>query len=177
MHHQILGGVPRIHQHGAERQVFGLAGIVEHVPHMVEFGLAVPVGIIDPPIDYPVFAGIQVDIHAIDDTDAFHDGMLVAAILAAHQFYLERMALVQDSIVEYKAGVPAAADKVSDGLPDGIRRHVVLHEITVYCIMRENRFMLGHVGLRVIYKCRDHELTIISTCWFNARVITCVHRR
>ena len=122
--------------------------------------------VIDPPIDYPVFAGIQVDIHAIDDTDAFHDAMLVAAILAAHQFYLERMALVQDSIVEYQAGVPAAADKVSDGLPDGSWRHVVLHEITVYGIMRENRLVLGHVGLSVVYECRKDELTIVPTCWF-----------
>jgi hypothetical protein len=31
---------------------------------VVEFGLAVAVGIIDPPIGDPIFAGIQVDIHA-----------------------------------------------------------------------------------------------------------------
>jgi len=58
VHHQILGGVPRIHQHGAKRQVFGLSGFVEHVPHMVEFGLAVALGVIDPPIDYPILVSI-----------------------------------------------------------------------------------------------------------------------
>jgi hypothetical protein len=44
MHHQSLGGVPGVHSHAAERQAFALDGVVEHVPHGVELGLAVAVG-------------------------------------------------------------------------------------------------------------------------------------
>jgi hypothetical protein len=97
-----------------------------------------------------------------DDADAFYDTMLVATILVAHHFYIERVALVEDSIIEYQAGIFAAAGEVSDGLPDGIGRHVVLHEIPVYGIMRENRLMVGHIGFRVVYKRRNDELTIIT---------------
>lgn len=176
MRHQILGGVPGIHEDGAERQVFAGNGLVEHVPHVVEFGLAVPVWIIEPPIDDPVFAGVHVDIHAIDDTNAFDDSMFVAAILAPYQFHLEGVALVQDRIVEYQAGIPVASDKVSDGLPDGIWRHVVIHQVTVYGIMRENRLVLGHVGLRVVDLGRDDELAIIPTRRLYSRVIACLHK-
>jgi hypothetical protein len=39
VHHEILGGVPGVHQHGAERRLFPGEGIVGHVPHVVEFDL------------------------------------------------------------------------------------------------------------------------------------------
>ncbi len=85
--------------------------------------------------------------------------------LVAHQFDLEGMALVQHGVVEDQAGVCAAADNVAHGRPDGIRGYVVLHEIPVYGIMRENRLVLGHIGLSIVDECRKDELTIVPTCW------------
>jgi hypothetical protein len=37
--HQILGGVPRVHQHGMKRQFFVDEGVVEHLPHMMSLVL------------------------------------------------------------------------------------------------------------------------------------------
>ena len=130
---------------------------------MVELGLAVRAGVVDAPVDDPVLASVQVDVHAVDDADAFHDAVLVAAVLAAHEFDLERVALVQHRVVEDQAGVPAAADQVPDGPPDGIRRHVVLHEVAVDGIMRENRLVLGHVGLRIVDQTGNYKLAIIPS--------------
>ena len=165
VHHQILGGVPGVHQHGAERQLLGFEGVVEHVPHVVELGLAVAAGVVHPPVDDPMLAGVKVGIQAIDHANALHDAVLVAAVLAAHQFHLEGVALVQHGVVEDQAGVCAAADNVAHGRPDGIRGYVVLHEIPVYGVMRENRLVLGHIGLSVVDECRKDELAIVPTCW------------
>jgi len=148
--HDLLGGVPGVHQHAVERQLFVFEGIVEHVPHVVELGLAVRVGVVDAPIDDPVLAGVEVDIQAVDDADALDDAVFVAAILTADEFYVERVALVQHRVVEYQAGVLGVADGVLHRQPHGFGRYIVLHEIPVYGIMRKKRMMLGHVGLRII---------------------------
>jgi hypothetical protein len=31
--------------------------------------------------------------------------------------------------------------------------------------MRENRLVLGHIGLSIVDECRKDELTIVPTCW------------
>jgi hypothetical protein len=85
------------------------------------FGLAVAVGVTYPSVDDPILVGIQIDMQAVGHADAFHDAMLVAAMLAADPLYFGGMALVQDGIVGYQAGIPAAADEVRDGLPYHIR--------------------------------------------------------
>ena len=76
------------------------------------------------------------------------------------------MTLVHHGVVEDRAGVCAAADNVAHRWSYGIWGNVVLHEIPVYGIMRENRLVLGHVGLRVVDECRKDELAIVPTCWF-----------
>jgi hypothetical protein len=58
MHHNILGGVPRIHQNSPEWQAFIMEGIIEHILHMIEFGFAITVGIINSPINNPILVGV-----------------------------------------------------------------------------------------------------------------------
>jgi len=148
--HDLLAGVPGVHQDGAERQPFLQEGVVEHVPHLVELGLAVRVGVVGAPVDHPVLAGVEVDIQAVDDADALDNAVFVAAVLTADEFYVERVALVQHSVVENQVGVFGVADGVLHRQPHGFGRYIVLHEIPVYGIMRKKRMMLGHVGLRII---------------------------
>ena len=130
--HDLLGGVPGVHQDGAERQPLLQEGVVEHVPHLVELGLAVRVGVVGAPVDHPVLAGVEVDIQAVDHADALDHRVLVAAILATHEFYVERVALVQHRVVEDQAGVLGVADGVLHRQPHGFGRYIVLHEIQVY---------------------------------------------
>ena len=131
VHHQRLGGIPGINEDGVERQAFVGDGGVEHVPHMVELGLAVALGVVDPPVDDPILAGVQVDIQAINHADALDKAVFVAAILVSDEFHLGGMALIQHGIVEYQSGICAVLDKMAHGLPNGIRRDIVAHEIPV----------------------------------------------
>lgn len=90
--------------------------------------------------------------------------MLVAAILPTHQLYLGRMALVQDGIIENQAGVITAADQRTDGLPNRIRRNIILHQETIYGIVRKLGIMLSHIGLSEICNGCNDELTVILSC-------------
>ena len=82
----------------------------------------------------------------VDDADALYDAVPVAAILAAGEFYFERVALVQHRVVEYQAGVFGIMDGLLHRQPNDRRRHPVLQEVSVYGVVRKHRMMLGHVG-------------------------------
>ena len=125
-------------------------GVVEHLPQVVELGLAVGVRVEDPPVDNPVFAGVEVDVQAVDHADTFDYPVFVAAILAAHELYFERVAFVEDAVVDYQAGILVVTAGVLDQQPDDRRGYLVVHNIPVNRIMREVSVVAGHVGLRVI---------------------------
>jgi len=59
--------------------------IQQHVLDMLQLGLAVGVGIEQPPVYRPELVRMRVNVEASDDTDPFDDVMCVAAILAAHR--------------------------------------------------------------------------------------------
>jgi hypothetical protein len=51
MLHQLLGRVPRVHQHGAKAQFLPVDGVIEHFLGVGQLGLLIFVGYIDAPID------------------------------------------------------------------------------------------------------------------------------
>jgi hypothetical protein len=126
--HQILGRVPGIHEDRMKRQLLVLHDLREHVLHVVELALAVPVGIANAVIDHPVLARLGIDVHAVDQADALDQTVGVAGKLQPHQFDLVREVLVQHGVVENdeamdrglnlpaRAPIPAA---MSAGLPAG----------------------------------------------------------
>ena len=77
-----------------------------HVLHMVELALAVPVGIVHAVIDHPAPARLGIDVHAVDQTDAFDQSVRIAAVLQPHQFDLVREVLA--STVSSKMTQPCA---------------------------------------------------------------------
>ncbi len=74
--------------------------------------------------------------------------------------------LFSRQVVGWAMAGHTGASPCAHGRPDGIRGNIVLHEIPVYGIMRENRLVLGHIGLSVVDECRKDELKIVPTCWF-----------
>jgi len=86
--YQFLGGIPGIHQDGMKRQLLVPLNLREHVLHVVELTLAVPVRVIDAIIDYPILAALGIDIHAVDQADALNQTVRIAGILQPHQLDL-----------------------------------------------------------------------------------------
>ena len=88
--------------------------------------------------------------------------MLVAAILELDHFYFEGMALVEDAVVKYEAGVLAIIDGVFYRGPGSGRGHPVIQQIAIDRIVREVLVVVGHIGLRVVRLSGQNKLAIIS---------------
>jgi hypothetical protein len=67
--HQVFGGIPTVHQNGAKRN-FALTQTVEHIGHMIEFGFAITVGVVDAVVQHPAAPTPRVNIQARHQTDA-----------------------------------------------------------------------------------------------------------
>ena len=92
--HQFFGRVPGVHQDGMKWQLLVLYQLRKHVPRMIEFALAIPVGIVDAVIDHPVLARLGMDVHTVDQPDALDQTMRIAAVLQPHQCDLVREILI-----------------------------------------------------------------------------------
>ena len=144
-HHQRFAGVeqpleqdrrrvPAVHQHCAVGNA-ARGQLAQHVGHVPELGLAVPVGSEEAVINQPELVGV--DAHAIDQPDAGNHAVGVAAVLAAHQIDAPAMVLVEHRIVEQDVAPRAEHDlrahllpELAHGEPLGFEKiaHVVVGE-------------------------------------------------
>ena len=81
MQHQILGGVPGVHQYNPKRQPLDFNGLIEHFLHVRELGLGVVFRVKDPPVNDPTALCFGVDIQTVDDTDSLDQPTRITAIL------------------------------------------------------------------------------------------------
>lgn len=114
-----------------KRQLLVLHDLHEHVLHMVERALAVPVGIVNAVIDHPVLARLGIDVHAVDQTDAFAQSVRIAAVWQPHQFDLVREVLVQHRVVEDDVTMRRGLDLPARVLPYQPRCQPVLAQVAI----------------------------------------------
>ena len=55
-------------------------------------------------------------------------------------------------------------ERRTDGLPNRIRQNIILHQETIYGIVRKLGIMLSHIGLSEICNGCNDELTVILSC-------------
>ena len=167
MQHQILGGVPGVHQYNPKRQHLDLNGLIEHFLHVRELGLSVAFRVKDTPVEDPIALCFGVDIQAVDDADSLDQPMRITAILQPHHFYFVRMVLVRDAVVKHKKCIRIGFNDAFHLLPDYFRRHIIILQIPVNSIMREVRVMIRKIGLSIVGLSRHKTLTIVSSGWFD----------
>ena len=81
--HQLLRGVPAVHQHAIEVQAFVGQQAQQHVLDVIGLGLAIAIRVIEPVVRNPVLPGVRIDIQAVDHPDALDQAMRIAVVLAA----------------------------------------------------------------------------------------------
>ena len=167
MQHQVLGGIPGVHQYNPERQLLGVQCVIKHFLHVREFGLGVVFRVKDTPIDDPVALGFGVDIQAVDDTDSLDQSMRVAAILQSNHFYFVRMVLVRDAVVKYKKCIRICFNDALHLLPDNFGRNIIILQIPINRIVREVLVMIREIGLGIVGLSRHKKLTLVSSGWFH----------
>ena len=85
MQHQILRGVPGVHQHAAKWHLLDLSCIIKHVLHVRELRFGIAVWCVHTPIHDPVAMRLGVDVQAVDNTNAFNQSVRIAAVLQSNQ--------------------------------------------------------------------------------------------
>jgi len=131
---------------------------------MIQFGLAISIGIIDPVIDDPKLIRIRVDIDTRDNPDAFDDPVGIAAVLASHQFDLMRIVLVGHGIIEDQKPVGGLDHLTFDIVPDQFRRQAFSRHIAIESIMAECLAVVGKVRQRIIDLADQKILAIVQAC-------------
>ena len=131
MQHQILGGVPSVHQYTPKRQLLDLNGLIEHFLHVRELGLGVVFRVKDTPVNDPIALCFGVDIQTVDDADALDQPMRITAILQPHHFYFVRMVLVPDAVVKHKKCIRIGFNDAFHLLPDYFRRHIIILQVPI----------------------------------------------
>ena len=160
--HQLLGRVPGVHQHSGERQAFVCNGAHQHVPDMIELGLAIGLGGEHTIIDGPVLTGPGIDVQTIDNTDTSDQAVDIAAVLSTHQFDLVRMVLVEDRVIENNAGVSAKLELRLNIFPNHARSQFIASNVSIQRIMAEMIMVIRMIGLREIYLTGQQKLTIVD---------------
>ncbi len=122
----------------------------QHVQHVIEFGPAVAVRIVNTVIDNPVFAALRIHVHTVHHTDALDEAVGVAAVLPPHEFDLVREVLVGHGIVEYDAAVFMRDELPTHVVPHQAQRHVLPSQKTVDGIVAHVVNVVGEVGQRAV---------------------------
>ena len=108
--HDVLRGIPSIHEKGMKGQLLVINDLAKHVLHMIELGLAVAFGIVDEVTDHPVLAALGIHVHATDQANALNETVRVAAILQPYHLDAVREVLVQYGVIEHDIAMGRGLD-------------------------------------------------------------------
>ena len=170
--HQCDGGIPRIHQHGAEGHLFLIHRMSQPIRHMIEFACAITSGVVDPIIDDPEAVDVRIDIHTGHDPDALNDAVGVATVLPPYQLNGTGIALIQHRIVEDQIAGWGGDELLADIFPDQARRNTVVRQVAVERIVAELLGMIGKVRQRIVDLATDQILAVVQPVEWDR---WCVH--
>ena len=150
--HHVLGRVPGVHEHRLGWQGLLGQGSCEHLAHMVELALAVPLGVVQTVVDDPVLPVVGVDVQAVDHPDALDQAMSVATVLQPHQIDMMGMILVDDGVIENQTTTGRCDHIGLDVLPNQARRQFVTTQHAIDSIVTESAAVFceirhGEIGM------------------------------
>jgi len=163
VHHQLALGIPAIHQHSTKGKLLVGVGIVQHLAHMIQLSLTVPVRVENPVVDDPGLVSVWIDVDTRHHPDAFDDPMHVPTVLSPHQLNLERAILVQYSVVERQIPIGTGHKLTLDILPHYPRRDFLAFQIAFDRIMAKILTVLRKVCQGVIGLRYQQKLTIVQS--------------
>ncbi len=165
--HQRHRRIPRVHQTEPKLDLSQLEQ-VKHFGNVVEFGFAVSVGVKEAIIQHPKAVNLRVVINAVDQADAFDDGVFVARILTANAFDGERIGFVQNRIIEDNRSRRRENHLVFDLLPEQTRGKFVGFQIAIDAVVVKVFKMLRQICASIIDLAGEQILTIKLACCFHA---------
>jgi len=166
--HQLTLGIPCVHQHPTKRQFLVIQCVVKHLTHMIQFGLAVVVWVINSIVDDPELVKLRIDVHTGHDPNAFDQTVRIAAVLPPHDLDLERTIMIQHRIIKRHVAHRATHHLPFDVLPDQPWGDFVSFQIAFHRVMAKALAVVSEVGQGVVDLAHQQKLTIIEASY-------CIH--
>ena len=93
--------------------------------------------------------------------------MRIAAVLQFYQLNLVRMILVGDAVVKDKKSIGVEFNDTLDLILNDRRRHVVVLQVSIDCVIRKMPMVIREVGLCVIRLSGNIELAVVALGWLH----------
>src|SRR5512143_1881405 len=157
----VYRGIPGIEHDSTRLELLVADGPQEHLAKMVVLGLAVPFGGIEAVINRPEVTFGARAMHQVDYPDAFHQPMLIAAVLAFDQLDKLRIPLIVDAVIGQQKRLAMVIDPTSHQLPQLARRQpFALQEVTNR-VMADALQVLRQIRASVVVRCAQQVLNIL----------------
>ncbi len=149
-----------VHQHRLEGPLFVFDRVQQH---LVELGLAIGLGGVDPVVDDPEAVELRVEVDTGDDPDGLDDALGGAAPWAAGRLDLAAVVLVEDRLIEEHAALRGGHDGVFDVVPDERGRDFLPAQLASYGVVAPPLGMVGEVGQRVVDLAGEQKLAVFES--------------
>ena len=161
--HDILGRIPAIHQDEPKQKFLLIHTVCQHIMHMIQLGLAIPVRIINALVDDPELVQHGIDIHTGHHPNSFDDPVCISAPLAPHQIHLEREILIHNRVIKHHISFRNLCHLSFHIFPYQVGRDFFACQIPVDRVMAEFLGVISKIGQRIIDLADQQILAIIQT--------------
>lgn len=161
--HQVSGGVPNVHQPGPKAQLLVIDRLGQRVLHMLQFGLAIPIRVINAILDDPKLVECGVDIHVSHPPDAFDQPVGIATVLPSHQIHAERVVYFHEDIVKHQVSIRHWNYLAFHVFPHQAGGNFLLCQIAVDGIIAKLLGLIGKIGQGVVDLTAQQILAIIQS--------------
>ena len=125
-------------------------GTHQHVSHMVEFSLTIPVRVEDPIVNHPKLIGNRIKVNAVNHSYTFDDPMLITRILPSYSLDLNRMRLFQHDIVKNNIAFWPTLEEWANILLKHSWREFLFFEEARNIIVREMGKVIRQTGAGIV---------------------------
>ncbi len=161
--HDILSRIPAIHQYEPKQKLLLIHTVCQHIMHVIQLRLAIPLRIIKTIIDDPELVQNGVDIYAGHHPNTFDDPVRISTPLPPYQFHLEREILIHDRVIEHQVSFRYLCHLSFHIFPYQVGGDFFACQIPVDRIMTEFLGVISKIGQRIVDLADQQILTIILT--------------
>ena len=160
--YDFTSGLPGIHQNGAKRQFLLVMTIAQHLQHVLNLGLAIPLRVIDAIIKYPKGIFFRIDIDTGDNPDTCDDRFGVATPLPTGWLNLKGVSFISHRIIKDNVAVFREDDVMAYILPDLAWCNLFPTQVGIDLVVAPLLAMVSEVGLGVVGLAHEQKLAIVD---------------
>ena len=162
MQHQLTFGIPAIHQYASKRQAFVVQGIVQHLPDMIQFALAIPLRVVNPVVNDPELIRFRVDVDTRHHSNPLDNAMSISTVLPSHQFDLEGGIVIQHGVVKGDVSPRRGYHLSFHILPHHAGGQLFFLQIPFDRIMAKAWTVIGKIGQGIVRLAHQQKLTVVE---------------